>query len=288
MARKGGLGKGLDALIPSVPEFISEESAGEGTLMVSVERIIPNPRQPRQHHAPEELNALAESIKEHGILQPLIVAQEPGSDQYTLIAGERRLRAARMANLTAVPVIIRQVTDQQRLELALVENIQRADLTPLETAEAYNQLNEIFKLSHDEIAHRIGKSRVSVTNTIRLLKLPKSIQEALGGGLISEGHARTLLALTTTQAQLGALQTIINNNLSVRQTEDLVRRLSGEKTVTRPQKTESPEIISLEERLRTHLGTKVSLHHGTKGGSVVIFYYSDEELDSIINQILKE
>jgi len=282
MVRKSGLGKGLGALIP---ESSTENPSMGGTLLVSVTKIIPNPRQPRYQMRPEDLQDLADSIREHGIIQPLIATQEPGDETYTLIAGERRLRAAKMAGLELVPVILRQVTDQQLLEIALIENVQRSDLTPLETAEAYRQLNEAFGLSHEEIAQRVGKSRVAITNTLRLLKLPKSGREALAEGLISEGHARALLGLTNTQAQVSALQTILKQDLTVRQTEDLVRRLSGEKPGMGAPKTSDPIIVELEERLASRLGTRVAIHHGKKGGSVVIHYYSDEELNALIGNL---
>ena len=285
MVRKSGLGKGLGALIP---EASTESASSNGALLIDVLKIIPNPRQPRYQMRPEDLQELADSIREHGIIQPLIVAQEPGEDNYILIAGERRLRAAKMAGLDLVPVILRQATDQQMLELALIENVQRADLTPLETAEAYRQLNESFGMSHEEIAQRVGKSRVAVTNTLRLLKLPKSGREALAEGLISEGHARALLGLTNPQGQISALQTILKQDLTVRQTEDLVRKLSGEKTPAPVIKTSDPMINELETRLASRLGTRVSIHHGEKGGSVIIHYYSDEELNALIGNITGE
>jgi ParB family transcriptional regulator, chromosome partitioning protein len=282
MVRKSGLGKGLGALIP---EPSNGSASGNGALLVDISKIIPNPRQPRYQMRPEDLQELSDSIREHGIIQPLIVAHEPGEENYTLIAGERRLRAAKMAGLDLVPVILRQVTDQQLLELALIENVQRSDLTPLETAEAYRQLNESFGLSHEEIAQRVGKSRVAVTNTLRLLKLPKSGREALAEGLISEGHARALLGLTNPQGQISALQTILKQDLTVRQTEDLIRKLSGEKTAQALTKAADPVINELEERLASSLGTRVSIHHGKKGGSVVIHYYSDEELNALIGNL---
>ena len=282
MVRKSGLGKGLGALIP---EPSSAGSSSNGALLIAISKIVPNPRQPRYQMRPEDLQELADSIREHGIIQPLIVTQDPGDEMYTLIAGERRLRAAKIAGLDLVPVILRQATDQQMLELALIENVQRADLTPLETAEAYRQLNESFGMSHEEIAQRVGKSRVAVTNTLRLLKLPKSGREALAEGLISEGHARALLGLTNPQGQVSALQTILKQDLTVRQTEDLVRKLSGEKTSSPIAKTTDPLINELEERLASRLGTRVSIHHGKKGGSVVIHYYSDEELNTLIGNI---
>lgn len=281
---KGGLGKGLDALLPSA----ETAAAVKGETLVPVSKIVPNPRQPRENLKEESLQELADSIREHGILQPLIVTYDAHFDQYVLIAGERRLRAAILGGLSMVPVIIRQATDQERLELALIENLQRADLSPLETAEAYRQLIEDFKLTHEEIATRVGKSRSAVTNTLRLLKLPEAVRIALAENAISEGHARALLVLNTPQAQIAVMQTILRQNLSVRQTEDLVRRLSGEKIERLPKPLPNPEILALEERLRNHLGTKVTLRHGKKGGTLVIHYYSEEELDNLVNRILKE
>lgn len=284
MARKSGLGKGLDALIPGGQ---SMEPEG-GTLQVPVNEIKPNPRQPRVNLQDENLIELASSIREHGILQPLIVTQDPQTLQYTLIAGERRLRAAQMAGLTTVPVILRNASEQQRLELALIENLQRSDLSPLETAEAYRQLAEEFGLSHEEISDQVHKSRVAVTNTLRLLKLPDDVREALAKEKISEGHARALLALTTPQAQKAVLQIILTRSMSVRQTEELVRMYAGERP-QRPPKPEAPaEIREIESRLRDFFGTRVTLKHGKKGGSLIIHYYSDEELNSLISQIIKE
>jgi ParB family transcriptional regulator, chromosome partitioning protein len=284
MTRKGGLGKGLNALIPG-----EETPASEGmVLQVPVEKLTPNPLQPRTVMDESDLQELAASIREHGILQPLIVTHDNGGDQYVLIAGERRLRAARMVGLETVPAIVRQASDQQRLELALIENVQRADLGALEKAEAYHQLSEEFGLSHEEIGVRVGKSREAVTNTMRLLKLPETVRAALAAGQISEGHARSLLRLATPQAQLAALQTILKWELNVRQAEELVKKLLGEKAPQREKKAPAAEVGALEERLRSQLGTKVTLRHGKKGGTLVIHYYSDEELNSLINQILKD
>lgn len=283
MVRKGGLGKGLEALIPTE----SSSMLGSATF-APINKISPNPRQPRQKILNESLQELASSIRLHGILQPLIVTYEPNSDRFILISGERRLRAAELAGLEMVPVIVHQATEQQRLELALIENLQRSDLSPLETAEAYRQLNNEFGLTHEEIAQQVGKSREAVSNTLRLLKLPALIQQTLAEGNITEGHARALLALPTTQSQLAALNSILKFNLTVRQTEELVKKLTGEKPPLIPQKTPSAEDSSLEERLRNHFGTKVTLVHGKKGGRLVIHYFSDEELDALINQLLKE
>ena len=282
--RKGGLGKGLDALIPS---GIPSQPEG-GTLFVPIDQIVPNPRQPRHLIENGSLEELAGSIREHGVLQPLIVTFDVGSNQYILVAGERRWRAAKLAGLETVPVLVRQVTEQQRLELALIENVQRADLMPLETAEAFRNLNEEFGLTHEEIAARVGKSRVSVTNTIRLLNLPEPVRKALAEQKISEGHARALLGLTSAVAQVSVLTTLLQKDLTVRQTEELVRRLGGVRPEPVPHAPTDPEIEALEERLRTSLGTKVTLRHGKKGGSLTIHYYSDEELNALVAQILKE
>ena len=283
MSPKTGLGRGLDALIPG-GDFIPAQG---GVAFLSIESISPNPRQPRQDFNKEELAELTSSIREHGVIQPLIVTPADQTGQYVLIAGERRLQAARAAGLVSIPAIVRDATDQQRLELALIENLQRTDLSPLEQAEAYRQLIEDFKLSHEEISQRVGKSRVAVTNTLRLLRLPDSVKNALVEGRISEGHARALLALPTPEAQSAALKTVVNQDLNVRKTEELVRKLSGEKKVAfKP--VPSPEIIELEERLRLSLGTKVSLRAGRKGGSLTIHYYSNEELDALLGRLLKQ
>ncbi|MBU1661378.1 MAG: ParB/RepB/Spo0J family partition protein [Chloroflexi bacterium] len=283
--KRPGLGKGLDALIPMGDNAPPRQPPG-GVAEVSVTSITPNPRQPRLRFDTEELSELAASIREHGIIQPLIVSGGPRAGEYTLIAGERRLLAAKEAGLETVPVIVRETSEQERLELALIENVQRADLSPLEMAEAYRQLVDDFSLSHGVIAKQVGKSRVAVTNTLRLLNLPPSVQQALTDGEISAGHARALLALSNHQAQAAALQTITQKNLSVRQTEELVRKLSGEKTPARPKPAPSPEIKALEDRLRTGLGAKVSLKHGSKGGTITVYYYSDEELNALVERFL--
>jgi ParB family chromosome partitioning protein len=283
MATKRGLGKGLDALIPGGD---AEAPPSGGSLQLPIDRIRPNRRQPRSHFAPDELNALAESIRIHGVLQPLTVSPL-GNDEYELVVGERRLLASRLAGLTTVPAIIRQVTDQQRLELALIENLQRLDLNPLEAAEGYRQLADEFGLSHESIAARVGKNRATITNTLRLLKLAPAVRQALMEGLISEGHARALLALTSTQAQSAALQTLLTKNLSVRETEDLVRRLSGQRAGRSRHGRRSAEEEALEEQLRQSLGTRVRLRRGPHGGSLLIQFFSDEELNDLVDRLLR-
>lgn len=284
MAKKTGLGRGLDALIPpseSIPP-------GSGVAQIPVDKIRANPRQPRTRFDPEAISELASSIREHGVIQPLIVMQSDVPDEYILIAGERRWVAAREARLSNVPVIIREASDQQMVELALVENVQRSDLNPLEAAEAYRQLTEDFGLSHEEISERVGKSRVAVTNTLRLLNLAEPVKKALVDEEISEGHARALLGLSSPQAQSAVLQTILKKNLNVRQTEDLVRNLSGQRSQPVEKPDLRPEIKAIEERLRSYLGTKVSLNQRRKGGTLVIHYYSEEELNSLIEKLLGE
>jgi ParB family transcriptional regulator, chromosome partitioning protein len=290
MARKGGLGKGLDALLQdtSRPAPAATPSGDSGVIEAPINKIFPNPQQPRQIMKEEQLRELADSINEHGIIQPLIVTYDEAKDQYILIAGERRLRASTLAGLETVPVLVREATNQQQLELALIENVQRSDLTALETAEAYEHLRKEFSLSHDDIAERVGKSRTAVTNTLRLLKLSSVVKQALAEDQITEGHARALLALSTKQGQAAALQSIIKQGLNVRQTEELVRKLSGEKPAPKLRKAPSPEILELEQQLRTHFGTKVTLSHGKKGGSVIIHYYSNEELDALMGRLLEE
>lgn len=284
MAKRSGLGKGLQALIPE--DFLPSTTAADRFVPISM--IAPNPSQPRDSMNEEDLQDLANSIREHGIIQPLVVTLESHTGIYTLIAGERRLRAAQIVGLEKVPVIVRTASDQERLELALIENVQRADLSPLETAAAYHRLSSEFNLSHEQISNQVGKSRVAVTNTLRLLTLPAKVKLSLAAGEISEGHARTLLGLPTEQSQLSALQTVVSHSLNVRQTEELVRRLTGEKPKKPATKNVDPVTKEIEEQLRGKLGTRVTLNHGEKGGTLTIHYYSDEELTQILKVIMKD
>ena len=282
MPKRSGLGKGLDALIPAGQGTPSAD--GSGVTHVSVDLIQRNPRQPREKFDIEELENLASSIREHGVIQPLVVS--PGKNGvYILIAGERRLQAARKAGLKTVPVVIRHATDQQLLELALIENVQRADLNPIEEAEAYQHLSKEFRMSHETIAERVGKSRVAVTNTLRLLDASAAVKQALVDSRITEGHARALLALSTAKAQEALLNQIVNLDLSVRQTETLTRKYSGQKTAIKRRSGQSPDVTDVERRLRSSLGTKVALKHGKRGGTVTIYYYSDEELNSLLEKL---
>jgi ParB family chromosome partitioning protein len=261
-------------------------SAGAGGVrQVGVDLIKRNPRQPRVRFSEQELTELAASIREHGVIQPLIVSPE-SDGTFVLIAGERRWQAAQKAGLQKVPVIPRQASNQELLELALVENVQREDLNPLEEAEAYRQLVEEFGLSHDAVAKRVGKSRVAVTNTLRLLGVADAVKQALVDEKITEGHARALLMLSSQKAQTSALQTVVNLALSVRQTEELVRKLAGQKPIKARKPARSADVSDIVKKLQHSLGTKVTLKHGKKGGRMTIYYYSNEELDALLEKLL--
>ena len=272
---RGGLGRGLGALIPS------GTTTQGGLLEIDLDRITPNPRQPRTAMDEAALAELADSIREHGILQPLIVTH--AGSGYTLVAGERRWRAARAAGLRTVPALVKDTTPRQLLELALVENIQRQELNPLEEASAYQQLVEEHSLKQDEVAHRVGKSRSAVANSLRLLKLPPEAKLALAEGRITEGHARGILALPTLEQQLKLLAAILAGNFTVRQSEEAARR--GSRKQNPLDSIKAAEIAEVEERLRELLRTKVELHRGKKGGRLVIHFYSDEELEGIFQAL---
>lgn len=281
MPKHSGLGKGLDALIPGG----SSATGAGGVTQLSIDQIQRNPRQPRQTFRENDLEDLAASIREHGVIQPLIVAPGRGG-MYILIAGERRLQASRKAGLKTVPVVLRNASDQQLLELAIIENVQRADLNAIEEADAYQHLAKEFGLSHEAIASRVGKSRVAVTNTMRLLDAAPAVKQALVDGKITEGHARALLAINAVKGQEAALHTIVNLDLSVRQTEQLARKLGGVKPMAKKKIRPNADVSDIERRLRASLGTKVALKHGQKGGAVTIYYYSDEELNGLLEKLL--
>lgn len=283
--RRIGLGKGLDSLIPAGEG--EETSVSQGVLEVPLAAISPNPHQPRSPVREQDLLELAASIEEHGIIQPLVVTEV--ADGYQLIAGERRWRAARVAGLSKVPVLVKDVAPSEMLELALVENLQRSDLNPLEEAMAFEQLADTFGLTQREIAQRVGKSRAAVANTLRLLKAAQAVRKALLEERISEGHARALLSLEQHAAQEAALKTVLKRDLSVRQTETLVRRLLGRETGEKKPKTEpSPAVRELESQFREALSTKVSLRRQGEGGRLVIYFYSEEELAAIYEHIVGE
>jgi ParB family chromosome partitioning protein len=282
MNPRRALGRGLEALIPTGPVVSSS------VRQVSVDAVSPNPRQPRQHMDAEALAELAASIKEHGLIQPLIVSELEQEGRYALIAGERRLQAARLAGLDTVPVIVREATSEQMLELALVENIQRADLNPLEEAAAYQQLTDAFGLTQQQVADKVGKNRVSVANALRLLRLPDFCRGVLASGQISEGHARALLGLEEDEEMMRrALKAVLKQHLSVRQTEELVRRLRISPHSPKATRTRTPEARALEQEFAQALGTKVSLTQSKKGGRLVIHYYSEEELQGLYELLVQ-
>lgn len=278
--RKTGLGRGLESLIPR---------AAPSVEAVDVDLIVPNPHQPRASLGEESLRELAESIREHGMLQPLLVSrtQDPGGAlTYQLIAGERRLQAAKMAGLEKVPVVVKEITSDQLLELALVENLQRADLNPLEEAGAYRHLHEDFGLTQEQIAARVGRSRTAVANSLRLLALSPEIRASLAGSEISEGHARALLGLDDESQRRRAWHMVMERGLSVRQTEELVRSWPRRARGAQPRaRMRSPDLLEVEERLRASLGTRVSLTRGRRGGRIIIHFYSQEELEGLVERL---
>ena len=253
--------------------------------MVEVDRIVPNRFQPRKRI--EDLEGLATSIKENGIIQPVIVTEADGT--YQLVAGERRWRAAQMAGISRIPAILRTVSDDRRLELALVENIQRQELNPLEEARAYDLLLSELHLTHEEVAHRVGKDRSTISNQLRLLKLPDKVQEMIADGDLDGGHAKALLSLPDAAAQIRAAEKVVAGRLSVREAEEMVRRLlSGTRTEIRKPLVRDPNIQAAEERLTRSLGTRVRIASGRKKGTgkIEIDYYSEDELDRLFSLLV--
>jgi ParB family transcriptional regulator, chromosome partitioning protein len=271
-----GLGRGLGALIPR---------AGAGLREIAVDAIQPNPLQPRTHFDEQELEDLAQSIREHGLLQPVLVSQRRDGT-FQLITGERRWRAAQLAGMPSVPAMVKEATPQASLEMALVENIQRRDLNPLEEAHAFRQLIDEHGLTQEKLGQRIGKSRVAVTNTLRLLHLPEPVREALANGSLTEGHARAILMANGETPRLGLLERVLAEHLSVRDTEALAREMNA----PRPQPADAavdPDVERLEDAFRQALGTRVRLLKGRRGGRLVIHFFSDDELQGIYEAIVK-
>jgi ParB family chromosome partitioning protein len=269
------LGRGLDALL--------SPGAETGVREISVSQIERNPDQPRQRFERTALEELAASIREHGVVQPLVVSRV-GDDQYRLIIGERRWRAAQLAGVTQVPAVVREATAAATLELALVENVQRADLNAVEEAEAYGRLMQEFGLTQQQVADRVGRSRAAVANTVRLLSLPETLKRAVIEERISEGHARAILGLRERQQQMAVLERVEREELTVRQTEELVRRLN-EPAAVRAEPQRDPGVAGIEDDLRRALGTKVSLRPGKRGGRIVIEYYSEDEFQSLYDRL---
>jgi ParB family chromosome partitioning protein len=274
-ARKGGLGRGLDSLLPV-------DRPKSGFSNISLDSVEPNPQQPRTHFDEEAMQTLAASIGEIGVLQPVVV--RPDDEGYLLIAGERRCRAARMAGLETIPAIIKEgdIDDTTSLAEALIENVQREDLSPLEEAAGYQQLMEKFGMTHEAVAEKVGKSRSAITNTLRLLQLPTAIQGMVGRGEMAAGHARALLGLEDQAYAVHLAQRIVAEGWSVRQVEDAVKKRAGERVTSSPSQTVRPAaIIELEDRLGERLGTAVKIDHGKRGGKLVIRYASLDDLERI-------
>lgn len=295
--KRNGLGKGLDSLIPNKtektvktekkPEQKTEESQNSsGEMLVKINQVEPNREQPRKEFDEDSLMELADSIKQFGILQPLLVQKR--KDYYEIIAGERRWRAAKMAGIKEVPIIIREYTDQEIVEISLIENIQRENLNPIEEAMAYKRLLEEFHLKQDEVAERVSKSRTAVTNSMRLLKLSPRVQQMIVDDMISTGHARALLAIDDEEQQYQLANRIFDEKLSVRETEKLVKALKNPKKEIKKQKPEHMFVYdNIEEQMKNIIGTKVSVNPKANGkGKIEIEYYSEDELERIYDLIM--
>jgi len=271
---KKALGKGLDALIPKKEEQLQE---------IEIERIIPGEAQPRTDFDEEALKELAQSIREKGIIQPIVVSRV-GDGTFRIIAGERRWRAARIAGLEKIPAVIKDVSPSEAVEIALIENIQREDLDPVETASAFERLLKEFNITQEELSKRVGKDRATIANYLRILKLPDEVRQHLKKGTITMGHAKAILSIEDPQKQIEIASMVIKKSLSVRQTEELAKKIDKPKV---PKET-IPEIRELEDRLTTELGSKVRISHRGKKGKLEIFYSSLDELDGILQRIFKK
>ncbi|MDD3169697.1 MAG: ParB/RepB/Spo0J family partition protein [Eubacteriales bacterium] len=289
-AAKGrGLGKGLEALFNDV-EISTHDSEStaehyEGIQLLDLNDIKPNSRQPRKNFPDDKIDELARSIETHGIIQPIMVRL--AGEGYEIVAGERRWRAARRANLKQVPCIVRDLTEEQNMLVAIIENMQREDLNPMEEAEALNQMITAFGLTQEEVSKSVGKSRPYITNALRLLKLPLDIREMVAQGELSNGHARAILGIKEEKRQLHLAKRVCKEGLSVRETEALSNK-ENEGLVKKPSKARSKnrEITYMEEELKTALGTKVAINHGARRGKIEIEYYSREELERLLELLL--
>jgi ParB family chromosome partitioning protein len=275
---KTALGKGLGSLLPDKAEEV---------IAIDIDRIIPGEQQPRKVFRDTALKELAASIKEKGVLQPIIVSRT-GDGTFRLIAGERRWRAASLAGLKKMPAMVKDVSSADSLAIALIENIQREDLNPVEMAEAFHRLMKDFHLTQEELSARVGKERATVANYLRLLKLPDEIKTFVNDGIISMGHARAILSIEGRASQLEAARRIIHRGLSVREAETLAKKLSAETKKKIHPKKKDPQIASLEDKLIRHLGTKVRIHHKGKRGTIEIEYYSLDELDRLLDILTQE
>jgi ParB family transcriptional regulator, chromosome partitioning protein len=285
-SHRQALGRGLSALIPKT-------GSGAGVETVDIDLIVPNPHQPRVRFDADALRELAESIREHGVLQPVVVTQsisDLGPMTYQLIAGERRLQAARMAGVTRMPVVVREAAGKELLEIALVENLQRQDLNPLEEAQAFRGLSDEFGMTQEQIAARVGRSRTAVANTLRLLALEDDIRSSLASGQITEGHARALLGIEDSRTRLDAWRRIVSDGMTVREAEEIasaLRSVNTPKAKARAAKRADPHVTALENELRQAIGMPVAIKKRRTGGSVVIRFHSEDELLGIITRIAR-
>lgn len=281
MNKKFGLGKGLGALIPE-QDILEEEFQNGQSVLLDINEIKPNSEQPRKNFDETKIMELSESIKQHGLIQPLVVKKK--DDNYVIVAGERRWRACKKAGINEVPAVIMDLTDGQVLEISLIENIQRQDLNPIEEALAFKKLITDFNLTQDELSMRIGRSRTAITNTMRLINLDDRVKEYVIEGIISEGHGRTLLAVINKDKQYTLAQKVIDEKLSVRQLEALIKSLGKEK-----QKQSNPEINpyynDIKDRLQNHFGTKVNISAKKNKGKIEIEYYSEDDLQRILDMM---
>lgn len=291
MAKKSkGLGRGLGALLNTDEAVKIENPQGsddKGILELKISEVEPNKTQPRSHFDDDALKSLSESIKEYGVLSPIVVSKNENGF-YMIIAGERRWRAAKLAGLKKIPAIIKEYDDKQTMEIALIENLQREDLNPIEEAEGFKELMEVYNLTQEEVSKKMGKSRSAVANSVRLLSLPEKVRKMLINKEISSGHARAILSLNDEKVMLSVAEKIINEGLNVRQTENIVSKLLKEpkkKEINKNDEELLRYLSSLEKNLGSHLGTKVKIHHGKSKGKIEIEYYSNEDFERIMNII---
>ena len=284
MAKKSGLGKGAAALFSDIADNLEETSSG---VMLNIIDVQPNANQPRRNFDDEKLDALADSIKANGIIQPIIVVKH--DDMYMIVAGERRWRAARKAGLKEIPAIVQDYSDKQIMEVALIENLQREDLNPVDEAMGYKTLMNMFSLTQEQISERIGKSRSAVANSLRLLNLSEDVLNLIKEGKLTEGHAKVIMSLKDPSEQLAAANAVINKRLSVRETEQLVKaKLNPPRTIIKPNRQLAEYLSDLEDNISKTMGTRVKIHHKNGKGKIEIDYYSNDEFERIMEYFKKQ
>ena len=284
MAKKSGLGKGAAALFSDIADNLEETSS---VVMLNIIDVQPNANQPRRNFDDEKLDALADSIKANGIIQPIIVVKH--DDMYMIVAGERRWRAARKAGLKEIPAIVQDYSDKQIMEVALIENLQREDLNPVDEAMGYKTLMNMFSLTQEQISERIGKSRSAVANSLRLLNLSEEVLDLIKEGKLTEGHAKVIMSLKDPSEQLAAANTVINKRLSVRETEQLVKaKLNPPRTIIKPNRQLAEYLSDLEDNISKTMGTRVKIHHKNGKGKIEIDYYSNDEFERIMEYFKKQ